>query len=159
MAPHLKLASRNDSLGFAARTRKNLAFIEHGLGVGADVHVVTQLMNSLLGLVVFPWERLFLEKIKTLQMAELIKEGWPGWEITAGSSETLGELMRLLRNGVAHGNIRFSSDAKDLQQVFVEVWNYRKRHTPPADWAARIRADKLREFCFRFVELVEQAIG
>ena len=51
-----KLPSRNNPSGFAERTRKNLELIERAYSVGADVHVVTQLMLSLLGIIVFPWE-------------------------------------------------------------------------------------------------------
>jgi len=43
---------RGHALGFAERTRKNLAHIERGFDAGADVHVVTLLANSLLGLIV-----------------------------------------------------------------------------------------------------------
>ena len=46
--------SRNDALGFAARTKQNLLMIEKAFEAGEDVHVVTQLVVSLLGLVVYP---------------------------------------------------------------------------------------------------------
>lgn len=52
----MELASRNDSRGFADRTRKNLLFIEQAYESGNDVHVVTQIVTSSLGLIVFPWE-------------------------------------------------------------------------------------------------------
>jgi hypothetical protein len=38
------LRSRNHSLGFAERTRKNLAYIEGAFAKEADVHVVTQIL-------------------------------------------------------------------------------------------------------------------
>jgi len=45
--------SRNHALTFAQRTRENLLHIERAAKAGDDVHVVTQLAISLLGLVVF----------------------------------------------------------------------------------------------------------
>jgi hypothetical protein len=39
-------ATRNDALEFAARTLKNMDFLERAYAKGADVHVVTQLVNS-----------------------------------------------------------------------------------------------------------------
>lgn len=50
------LNPRSDALGLAERTRKNLFFIEAAFERGEDVHVITQVANSLLMLVVFPWE-------------------------------------------------------------------------------------------------------
>ena len=51
----MRLSPRGTSEGFAQRTRKNLLYIEEASRSGADVHAVTQIVNSLLGLVVFPW--------------------------------------------------------------------------------------------------------
>jgi hypothetical protein len=55
------LNPRSDALGLAERTRKNLLFIEGAFERGEDVHVITQVANSLLMLVVFPWERHFVD--------------------------------------------------------------------------------------------------
>jgi hypothetical protein len=60
----LKHASRNESEGFAQRTRENLEFITHAKQQGSHVHVVTQLVNSMLGLVIFPWEAAVLDEAK-----------------------------------------------------------------------------------------------
>jgi hypothetical protein len=83
-------ASRNDAFGFAQRTRKNLAYIEKTFAEGADVHVVTQLVVSLLGLVVFPTERNVVRRLKTLNLSELESLGWPRWEF-----ETTGDRPRI----------------------------------------------------------------
>jgi hypothetical protein len=155
----MRLASRNDSLGFAERTRKNLKYIEESFKTGADVHVITQLVNSLLALIVFPWERLFLEHVQTLSLADLTRDGWPRWEIKSGSCDTLGQLIRYLRNGIAHGNIQFFSDNRYLNEVILEIANYPKPQASIPNWSAQIRGDQLREFCLRFIDLLEQTIG
>jgi hypothetical protein len=51
--------TRNDTLEFCRRTRRNLEFIENAPqnDPTAPVHAVTQLALSLLGIVVFPYER------------------------------------------------------------------------------------------------------
>src|SRR4051794_9423391 len=53
------ILSRNSRSGFAQRTLKNLSYIEQTReqSAPADVHVVTQLVLSMLGLVVIQWER------------------------------------------------------------------------------------------------------
>jgi protein-tyrosine phosphatase len=129
---------RNHALGFAERTRKNLEYIETAFGDGVDVRVVTQLANSLLGLIVFPWEKDFAKSVAKLQVDALVKQGWPRWEIRRGYCRTLGDLVRRLRNAVAHGHMRFSSDSRLLEEVFVEVADF-KPDTKEPYWIARIR--------------------
>ena len=116
-------ASRNETIGFAERTRKNLLFIEHAFRQGEDVHVITQLVTSLLGLVVFPWERGFQEQAKALRLCDLAAKGWPQWAMTGQPCETLGTLIRVLRHAIAHGNVKFSSDSRIIDEVSVEFEN------------------------------------
>src|ERR1041384_2880455 len=98
------LASRNDSLGFAERTRKNLAFIRMAAQHGQDVHIVTQLVNSMLGLLVFPWEEGVFSQAKQITFDTLVNDRWPSCKITTGTCATLYDLLRHLRNAVAHGH-------------------------------------------------------
>jgi hypothetical protein len=150
--------SRNDALGFAARAKKNLAHIEQAFAAGADVHVVTQLGMSLLGLIVFPQERHLVERVSALDLSALEIEGWPRWQQDLGHVDTLGELIRYLRNAVAHGRLKFSSDARSIEDVSIEVENYRPNEDVP-NWRASIPAVELRDFCLRFVQLIEDTIG
>jgi hypothetical protein len=147
---------RNHPAGFAIRTRKNLLFLEQARTDGADVHVVAQLVNSLLGVVVFPWEKQLVLRLGRLRLETLRNQGWPQWDLTVGTCDTLGQLIRKFRHAVAHGNVRFTSESRLLDEVFVEVANFSQ---PPAKgpptWAARMRADRLREFCLRLIYLFE----
>ena len=95
-------ASRNDPLGFAERTRKNLAALEAVASIGADVHVVTQVTTSLLGLVAYPWEKQVAKQFKASSLQELVQRGWPAWKFLLGTFETLDDLARHLRNAIAH---------------------------------------------------------
>jgi HEPN pEK499 p136 len=95
--------TRNEALEFARRTRRNLEFIEKAKKTGEPVHVVTQLTISLLGLVVFPKEKLLLDQAKAKTLAEMRVEGWPDWTITIDDdpknpTKTLHDLLRHVRN-------------------------------------------------------------
>jgi len=153
------LNSRNTTVGFAERTRKNLLAIEAAREAGEDVHVVTQLINSLLGLVVFPWERGFREHTEHLELEALDAEGWPRWDVERGECHTLGRLLRLLRNGAAHSHIEFSSDSRRLDDVVIKIWNVPPKSAPDPDFVASIRADHLRDFCLKFTDLVLDRVG
>jgi hypothetical protein len=148
----MALASRNDSLGFADRTKKNLLYIEQAKSHNQDVHIVTQIVNSSLGLIVFPWDRKADIEIRGKPLADLYKSGWPVWD-EAPPSKGLGELIHGLRNGIAHGNVQFSSDDRAASKVVV---TFGSKHE---DWHARISADNLKSFCLKFIEFIESTIG
>lgn len=114
-------ATRQDALEFASRTLKNLQFLERAREAGADVHLVTQLVNSLLGLIVFPLERTFVRFMLKQKIDALAEDGWPSWVFTLGGSDTLGDLVYHLRNAVAHGRITFSSDSRVPSEVVMEA--------------------------------------
>src|SRR5437868_6710476 len=113
------MSDRNDSVEFARRTRKNLDFV---LAVSDErVHPVTQLANSLLGLVVFPWEQTLVARLKKQRLELLSAHGWPKWQVDVGTVKTLEDLIKRIRNATAHGNITFSSDSKNLADVELQI--------------------------------------
>jgi hypothetical protein len=61
---------------FISRTEKNLRAVEKLSQDGESVYEVTQLINSLLGLLVYPRER-FFETIPEITWETMIKQGWP----------------------------------------------------------------------------------
>ena len=152
--------SRNDALGFAQRTRKNLVFIKLAFDGGDDVHVVTQLVNSLLGLVVFFRERNLLEFSATTLLADLESKGWPHVTVTMGVDQclTLKDLVSHLRNAVAHGRIHFSSESRDLQQVRIMFEDWKMKAKAPYV-CFEMNAPELQELCLQLVKLVEEEIG
>ena len=125
-------ASRNKVLGFAQRTRKNLECIEKSREHGADVHLITQLTLSLLGLVVFPCEdKAFAEAAKNISLNLMEKEGWPKWRITEAPenikspkererclpTRTLDHLLHRLRNAIAHHHVEFLSENRNYEEA------------------------------------------
>lgn len=148
----MELASRNESLGFAERCRKNLTFIEQAKQSGHDVHVVTQIITSSLGLIVFPWEYKADRKIRGTALSTLHESRWPMWTETI-PSKGLGQLIKNIRNAIAHGNVQFSSDDREASNVVV---TFKSKN---GDWQATMAAHDLKHFCLRFIEFIEDTIG
>lgn len=151
----MEIDSRKKQLGFATRTQKNLEFVMAAASDGADVHPVTQMTNSLLGLIVFPWESDIRTRIRKSYLAELTD--WPKWSTIEGTARTLRDLLDHLRNAIAHGNITYSSESKDMDDVHIEFTNKAKNGSTL--WKGRVVAADLRRFCLCFTKLVEDTIG
>jgi hypothetical protein len=160
-------ATRGEAIGFALRTRKNLEYIRHAFGQEEDVHVVTHLVNSLLGIVVVPKERYFEESFWSISLEELTRRGWPKWDVTiddppegGSKTETLGHLIRRLRNAAAHGRFRFGGepDSRQLSEVRLIVEDGPSRSRNP-NWRAEIEGNDLFQFCLLLAEYIDESIG
>ena len=152
------IPGRGEVYGFAERTRKNLDHIIAAHEQQEGVHVVTQVVLSLLGVVVFPFERHESIGAWDLTLVELEHVGWPQWSYLKGwPPQRLSELVRHLRHATAHGNIAFSSDSRFLREVEVTFTNAPRNRD--RQWQARIRADDLLVFCRRFLKRVRDATG
>jgi hypothetical protein len=150
------LHSRNEVVGFAERTRKNLLALEAAAANGDDVHLVTQIVTSLLGLVAYPWEKKVSHAIAGAPLDELFRNGWPQWTFTSGQCDRLGDLAKHLRNAIAHGRFSFSSESRVPADVTIDLEDW-KHNASSAHWRGSIRADLLRDFCLRFIALINQA--
>lgn len=101
---------------FAKRTRHNLEIIRRHKEHDYEAYEVTQLVNSLLGLIVLPKEK-SNPKLPKTSLGALFEQGWPSAALqpTEGKTpENLRDLHRLLRNSVAHFNIEFSSKNENI---------------------------------------------
>lgn len=115
---------------------------------------VTQLVNSFLGALAYPWEELRVRTSEdepwNLTMQTLrTKYGFPDLS-RARRSDTdptnFRDLIRQLRNGMAHGNISFYSDHR-REISGIEVWNVREgRRT----WGTHMSTREMREFLEAF---------
>jgi hypothetical protein len=111
---------------FAERTKRNLDNIRKALQNESQAQVceVTQLLNSMLGLLLFPPQQYF-ETIPKIPLSDLEAKGWPKIKQSPDFPEkvsTLDRLMRYLRNAVAHFNMKFLTN--DNHQISgVCVWN------------------------------------
>jgi hypothetical protein len=144
-------------IDFARRTLKNLDFIEENLGKpGAEVYEVTQLINSLLGLLVFPQQR-FYTSIPAIPLHELVQQGWPALETLQGQPpcDNLKDLFRYLRNGIAHFNVEFTSDS-NAQIAGIHIWNVDMRNASSRNrWDIQLSLKDLRAITRKFIELLE----
>ena len=142
-------------IDFAKRTRANLEFIEAAEKDSQSVFEVTQLANSLLGLLIFPKER-YMDSIPNTPLAELVSNGWPDIKTTYGQlqQDTLRELMRMLRNSIAHCNVEFIAETDSVISG-IKVWNTIGRRRT---WQAELSIADLRAIAFRFIELIESNV-
>lgn len=136
---------------FALRTRKNLEVIEQLQSEGHQVYEVTQLVNSTLGLLVFPQQE-YVNQIPRIPVAELKRTGWPIPKVTGNYEQVqdLNQLIRYLRNAIAHFNIKFIGDGHNRVHL-LKVWNeYGGRRT----WEAELSVDDLRRIAERFIAML-----
>jgi len=154
----MKYEGRNTVWGFRDRVLKNLMFLGFARNMGADVHVVTELITSLLGLIVFPYEeirRSGYTSFDKYKLNDLTHIGWPIWTIEIGSSDHLDDLVRHLRNAISHRRIFFSSDSRELEAVEVRFSDC-KSPKGPYDWEAKINAAELQKFVLLFADLLKE---
>ena len=150
---------------FAQRTRKNLNFIEEQVHSNPEIELyeVTQLINSLLGLLVFPREHYHrrdqkLEDfcyIPKTPLKTLENQGWPRVKVLAGQPpcRDLRTLIRHLRNSIAHFNIKFLADPITAQMAGVRLWN---TSDGEETWGVELNLQELRLITELFLDVIEQ---
>ncbi len=120
-----------------------------------------ELVTSLLGIVVFPWEAGALKHLESLSLIALEAEGWPHWDVqldVKDDTKTLGKLTGHLRNAASHRRLIFSSDDREMHKVDIEFEDAPNKRASP-NWRARINAADLATFCERFTRRLEDLVG
>ncbi len=147
-------------LDFATRTKLNLEFIIKSKkdNPKLDVFETTQLINSLLGLLVFPFEHLE-DQIPEKSLDELKRDGWIIPEVRGNYQQvtTLHQLISYLRNSVSHFNIDFVPDSNnEIKSLIVcnKQWNPKTRKFDIPNWQAEITLLGLQDNVFRFIDLL-----
>ena len=139
---------------FAERTIHNLGVIQKMAKEDANsVFEVTQLMNSLLGLLVFPQQE-YVTSIPRTSLQDLESNGWPIPRVVGEypQARDLRHLIRLLRNSIAHFNVRFKSDErKSLHGI--KLWNIDPR-TDKITWKAELTVEETETLVRKFVDLL-----
>lgn len=138
---------------FALRTQANLRAIERLRAQGEEVYEATQLINSTLGLLVFPREE-YVDRIPAIPLAELRAQGWPVPDVTPNFKQVkdLRELARYLRNAISHFNVAFPADGTNELRL-LRVWNTDPRSRTKT-WEAVLTLEDLRELTHRFADLL-----
>jgi hypothetical protein len=160
-------APRDTVAGFAGRTLKNLRYITKASDL-RQVHLVTHLTISMLGLLVFPHEYLKrlpadspIRQAYESEIRSLTSRKWPHWNKWAHHVGRPGNIQtRLchLRNALSHRRIHFSSDSRELSDVTIDFWD-QSNDRGPIKWHVSIRGDYLHKFVFQFGKLVARALG
>jgi hypothetical protein len=140
---------------FAECTRANLRAIDQLYAEGKKVYEITQLVNSTLGLLVFPQQE-YVDQIPHTPLEELEQNGWPIPRVTGGFQQVsdLNQLVRYLRHAIAHFNIEFIGDGQG-KIGGLRVWN-----NDPGNgkriWEAELSVDDFRKFLNRFADLLQE---
>ena len=147
---------------FAARTQKNLDYIDKASrrkrkNPEPRVFEVTQLVNSMLGLLIFPQQE-YMNRIPEIPLTELNRQGWPVIYPTHGKlpGNNLRQLVRYLRNSIAHGNLEFLPDSNTNEIIGLRVWN--ERRSGVKDWEAELNIKDMRELAVHFLKLLESEL-
>ena len=94
--------------------------------------------------------------LNSISVVDAEREGWPipqRERATDHPLHSLGDLIRLLRNAVAHGNISFLPGAHgEIAALRIENRNEKGLRT----WGATVTPTTMRRFLDRFVALVEE---
>jgi len=137
---------------FARRTRENLRQLHMLQTRGVQVYEVTALVNSMLGLLVFPQQK-YVDSIPATPLEELIREGWPTPQVIGDHPQVsnLRQLIRYLRNAISHFNVQFATDAGG-QISGLTVWNVDRFGR--VTWKAKLSVHDLEDIAHRFIALI-----
>lgn len=145
------------SIQCALRKRANLETLRSILGQKSDLEIyeVTQLINSMLGLLVFP-EQKYIKQIPETPIEDLERDGWPIPEVegTYPQVKNLNQLVRYLRNGISHCNLEFLSD-DGVEITGIRIWNKTNGNRGKINWKARLKKDDLERITEKFIQLLE----
>lgn len=138
----------NLHIDFAKRTLCNLEYIEKARAHGDEVFEATQLINSLLGMVVF------LKEGRQIN-AQKLREFWPdfAFDLIEDHNEYRSKpikFIRLFRNGIAHCNIEQIVHGGDITGL--RVWNECRCGT--VTWKVEIDLDNIRKLAMHLVQQV-----
>ncbi|HOO51680.1 MAG TPA: HEPN family nuclease [Alphaproteobacteria bacterium] len=134
---------------FIARTQKNLIAIECLKEKGVEVYEVTQLLNSMLGLLIFPKERRLYEKIQPKSWDTMVEEGWPLPSGDNAHVSDLEELIRHMRNAVAHCKFNLTTDHDEISSIeFRDI---------PSFWTGVYDVASLRKFVYMFLDHIQSS--
>lgn len=140
---------------FARRTVANLAAIRHirHNGQHGPVYEVTQLVNSMLGLLVFPQQK-YVDRIPETSLADLESQGWPVPRVIGAYPQVanLRQLVRMLRNAIAHFNLKFIPGSENEIAALTVRNTHPKTHA--VTWKAELSVEDLESITQKFVELL-----
>ena len=145
---------------FAFRTKFNLEYITANKKENGP-YEITQLINSMMGLLVLPVEKYARYNRRALNSDKRFLEirGDYATIIANSRSETLSGFLTFLRNSLSHGNIEFIGD-RDIEAI--KFWNYAYidgKISKTVDWSININAVVLLRLVLLVSEHVEHHLS
>ena len=126
---------------------------------------VTQLINSAIGLLIIPHEKYYSRIDNTFVSTSMLHEIRNSIKNNTYPRETdeieLRDIVKHIRNGIAHSRIYFESDNGELSEI--QILDHRKQYTktdkrggkktvPVADFEIVLSVENLRNFMMEFSE-------
>lgn len=134
---------------FALRTKANLEFIEKVYQDGTSgVYNVTQLVNSLLGMVIFLKEGRLVPAIPLSRFCL-----YSDVQVILDDNNDcfrVNRFIRRFRNAIAHCRFDVFGSKDDIQGFIM----HDQRPGQPVDWKIRITTQGIRDFAFGLVDYV-----
>ncbi len=136
---------------FATRTRCNLEKIEADHAAGVDVYEVTQLINSLLGMLVFIQVKKKLPKTHLSEIA-----GFPKVDFILGKNltEKFDKFIEFVRHAVAHGNVEAEAQGKGSKTITHLVFFNIPPRKQKENWRIKCSIDEIRWIAVHLTELI-----
>ena len=163
------------TLTIARRTRKNLEYIYKRKSEKEDVEEFTQLLNSMLGMVIGLREDYFkgsyvswddVEKSGLLQGKDNLKNitGKTASLESSGLQQvnSFNQLVAKLRHAFAHNCFELIADKKSKEITGITVWNVPTgQDGKPINriWEADISEHDLKDLAYLIVEYIEKELG
>lgn len=136
--------------GLMERTQENLDFVQKHKTVKGP-YEVTQLVNSFLGAFVHPKEA-WIDRIPETPPPS----DWPAIPTDAGyaAPKHCRDLVRLIRNGMAHGNFDLLPDAGDPDEIGgLRIWNNNPK-TCSKTWGTELAIADVEKLLRAFIKLM-----
>jgi hypothetical protein len=161
MGVFYRLESRSLSTGMAQRTIKNFQFMKQAHERGQDVHIVTQVVNSVLSLLIFPIQKedAFCELFSHVPLSNppdfrTVRTALPDFPSLPSlrvrqfkNCKNVRRFLKRIRNAVSHRRIDFSSESHDLDKVMIRLSDVATAKDPSIEWDISISAQDLLSLC------------
>jgi hypothetical protein len=164
------LKSRSLSAGLAQRTIKNLQFIQWAHENEDDVHIVTQVVNSVLCLLVFPIQKEagYFQSFSFVSLTDppdflAVRKVLPDFPPLPSlqvrqfnNCKNVRRFFKRVRNAISHRRIDFSSESHDLNVVMISLADVNDHLD--IEWDISISAQDLLHLC-RYIadEIIRRA--
>lgn len=137
-------------LSFARRTKRNLDFIQQASDDQTlQIYEVTQLVNSLLGLLLFP--RIYTwGYFRSYRLNQLDPQRWPNLTNQSIARDklpvfNLEHVLREMRNAVAHNDLKFIANRdNEIERIVFQNENSKVFDYPYREWSLELTLPELR---------------